>query len=171
MAHTGGRNGEASAATPPNPEDALMKHLPLILSLTLLLFCASILPVTGAHAKSPARQTSAKAILGTTWMWSSTTTPMETIEAEVPARYTIALEDGRVSARFDCNRGGGTYKLSDGTLSFGMMMSTMMMCAPDSQDLVFKRDLQFVSTFYVEDGVLYLGLDDGAGTMEFRPAP
>ncbi|MFV0347889.1 MAG: META domain-containing protein [Halodesulfovibrio sp.] len=148
-----------------------MKRLPLVVPFILLLLCAILLPVTGAHAKSPARQTSAKAIMGTTWMWSSTTTPMETIEAEVPARYTIALEDGRVSARFDCNRGGGTYKLSDGKLSFGMMMATMMMCAPDSQDSVFMRDLQFVTTFYVEDGVLYLGLDDDAGTMEFRPAP
>jgi len=96
-------------------------------------------------------------------------TPAETIAVSDPARYTILfLEDGRLQARFDCNRGGGSYVISTGKLSFGPMMSTRMACPPDSLDAAFMRDLQRVGAFFIENGMLYLAFPEDGGTMRFR---
>ena len=113
-----------------------------------------------------------QSVLNKTWQWVSTITPVEKITVSSPERYTISLtEDGRLQARFDCNRGGGEYKISAGKLSFGPMMSTRMACPPDSLDGPFMRDLQRVASFFVQDGLLYLELPYDSGTMKFRPAP
>ncbi len=48
------------------------------------------------------------AITGIEWEWVSTTTPVEETIVSERARYTILLApDGKLRARFDCNRGGG----------------------------------------------------------------
>ena len=51
------------------------------------------------------------------------------------------------------------------------LISTRMACPPDTLDGPFMRDLQRVSSFFVEDGHLYLELPMDSGTMKFRPAP
>ena len=78
---------------------------------------------------------------------------------------------GKLLARFDCNRGGGTYEISDGKLAFGPLASTFMACPPDSRATVFMRDLQRAVSFFVQDGKLYLELPMDSGTMRFRAAP
>ena len=116
------------------------------------------------------RSTDPQAIIGKTWQWVATVTPVEKITVTEPERYTIFLmADGKVQVRFDCNRGGGNYKVSEGQLSFGPMMSTRMACPPDSLDSAFMRDLQRVVSFFVEDGALYLELPEDGGLMVFRP--
>ncbi len=107
-----------------------------------------------------------------TWEWEATITAVEKITVPNPERYTILLtEKGRLQARFDCNRGGGDYKISAGKLSFGPLISTRMACPPDSLDGPYMRDLQRVVSFFLEDGKLYLELPLDSGTMRFRPAP
>jgi heat shock protein HslJ len=102
----------------------------------------------------------------------STVTPVEKITVADPERYTLYLqEDGRVQARFDCNRGGGPYTLSEGKLSFGPLVSTRMACPEDSLDARFTKDLQEVVSFFIEDGRLYLELPFDSGTMRFQKAP
>jgi len=66
---------------------------------------------------------------------------------------------------------GGNYKIAEGQLSFGPMMSTRMACPPDTLDAFFMRDLQRVASFFVEEGALYLELPYDSGTMRFDPAP
>jgi heat shock protein HslJ len=105
-----------------------------------------------------------------TWQWVSTITPVEKISVSNPERYTIMLAgEGTLQARFDCNRGGGEFKISPGKLSFGPLMSTRMACPEDSLDGPFIRDLQRVTSFFVQDGLLYLELPYDSGTMKFRP--
>jgi heat shock protein HslJ len=111
-------------------------------------------------------------VFNRTWQWVSTITPVEKIVVPDPERYTILLtSDGKAKVRFDCNRGGGDYKISKGKLSFGPLLSTRMACPPDSLDRPFTRDLQRVASFFVENGNLYLELPFDSGTMKFRPAP
>jgi heat shock protein HslJ len=106
------------------------------------------------------------------WQWEGTVTPVEKITVSTPERYTIALmSDGKAEARFDCNRGSGSYEISTGRLSFGPLLSTRMACPADSLDRPFMRDLQRVVLFFVQDGHLYLDLPYDSGTMRFRPAP
>lgn len=132
--------------------------------LVPLLFagCAS----AGGDGK---RDRSSGMVVGKVWQWEALVTPVETIEAPDPERYTFELmPDGKVRARFDCNRGGGTYRIADGQLSFGSMVSTRMGCAQGSLGERFGQELSRVTTFFLENGQLYLGLPADAGTMRFR---
>ncbi len=111
----------------------------------------------------------AEAVLKTTWLWESTQTPVEKIEAAHPERYTIILQDeGKVQAQFDCNKGRGSYTISRGRLSFTQFISTRMACSENSQDQLFIRDLQRVTSFFVDNGNLYLELPYDSGTMKFK---
>ena len=138
----------------------------IVLLSMVIVACAA-----GQHAPA-ARCRDSQSVLNKTWQWESTTTPVEKITVPNPERYTILLTDeGKVQARFDCNRGGGNYKISEGKLSFGPLISTRMACPPDSLDNKLMKDLQRVSSFFLQDGNLYLELPLDSGTMRFRPAP
>ena len=139
---------------------------------TLLVLLVAMMVVGCTVGSSPIqrkRSTDPQTVLGKTWQWESTITPVEKITVPDPERYTIILtDDGKLQARFDCNRGGGEYKISAGKLSFGPLMSTRMACPPDSLDGPFMRDLQRVTSFFLQDGLLYLELPYDSGTMKFR---
>ena len=146
------------------------KKMPRILSVivlaTVMVGCAS-----GGMSGQSTHTMDPQAVLNKTWQWESTVTPVDKIEVPNPERYTILLtHDGKVQARFDCNRGGGSYKISEGKLSFGPMMSTRMACPPDTLDAPFMKDLQRVTSFFIEKGNLYLELPFDSGTMKFRNA-
>ena len=118
------------------------------------------------------RSTDPRAVLGKTWQWELTISPIGRISVPNPERYTILLTaDGKAQVRFDCNRGGGDYQISEGKLSFGPLMSTRRACSGDNLDGPFIRDLQRVVSFFVENGHLYLELPHDSGTMKFRQAP
>ena len=114
--------------------------------------------------------TDPQSVLNKTWQWVSTITPVEKMVVANPERYTIILaNNGTLQAQIDCNRGGGEFKISPGKLSFGPLMSTRMACPEDNLDGPFIRDLQRVTSFFVQDGMLYLELPYDSGTMKFRP--
>jgi len=145
----------------------LAKITAFVLLAVMFAGCA-----TGGKSELAARAKEPRLVLNRTWQWVSTVTPVEKITVPKPDRYTIRLTDnGKVQARFDCNRGGGTYQISEGRLSFGPLLSTRMACPPDSLDGPFMRDLQRVASFFLQDGELYLELPFDSGTMRFRPAP
>ncbi len=136
--------------------------------LSLLIACCA----AGSQAGAAERITDPQAVLGKTWEWEGTVSVAEKVTVPNPDRYTMRLmEDGKVQARFDCNRGGGGYTISPGKLSFGPLMSTRMSCPPDSLDGRYMRDLQMAVSFFIEDGNLYLELPADSGTMRFHPAP
>jgi heat shock protein HslJ len=142
----------------------MVVHLMIV---SVIFGCAS-----GATSGPSDRSSDPQLILDRTWQWVSTVTPVEKITVADPERYTLYLqEDGRVQARFDCNRGGGAYTLSEGKLSFGPLVSTRMACPEDSLDARFTKDLQEVVSFFIEDGRLYLELPFDSGTMRFQKAP
>lgn len=127
---------------------------------------------TGGQSGKAGRSTDPQSVLNKTWQWESTITPVERIAVPTPERYTIFLKaDGKAQIRFDCNRGGGEFKISPGKLSFGPLMSTRMACPPDTLDGPFMQDLQRVVSFFVDNDTFYLELPYDSGTMKFRPAP
>ena len=149
-----------------NTEEKLDMHriLMILLAGWVAAACATASSVQGGRSTDP------QVILNKTWQWESTITPVEKIAVPAPERYTIILQaDGRAQVRFDCNRGGGEFKISPGKLSFGPLLSTRMACPPDSLDSAFMRDLQRVISFFVDSGTLYLELPYDSGTMKFRP--
>jgi heat shock protein HslJ len=125
----------------------------------------------GGQTKVAGRSQEPQAVLGKTWQWEGTITPVEKVSVPDPERYTLLLTgSGRVETRFDCDRGGGSYEISPGKIQFGPLMSTRMACPPDTLDAPFMRDLGRVASFYVEGDSLYLELPLDSGTMRFRPA-
>ena len=50
------------------------------------------------------------------------------------------------------------------------MISTRMACPPDSQDFLYMSQLEKVSSYFVQDGNLYLEMPYDSGTMQFRPS-
>ena len=126
----------------------------------------------GQPGNPSSRSRDPQIVVGKTWQWVSTVTPLDRITVADPLRYTILLgTDGKAQVRFDCNRGSGDFKIADGQLSFGPLISTRMACPPDTLDRPFMRDLQRVASFFIDDGHLYLELPYDSGTMRFRPEP
>jgi para-nitrobenzyl esterase len=87
-----------------------------------------------------------------------------------PARYTIFLqEDGRVSARVDCNRGMSTWSSPEpSVLTLGPLGLTKMYCGPNELNDKIARDWTYVRTYTLRDGKLYLSLMADAGIYEFE---
>lgn len=143
----------------------MLRVLSVIWLAILWVGCAA-----GAPSVENMRSTDPQTILNKTWQWEATITPVEKVDVPEPERYTILLSaDGKAQVRFDCNRGGGEYKIADGKISFGPLRSTRMACPEDSLDARFMQDLQRVASFFVQDGLLYLELPYDSGTMKFRP--
>lgn len=144
----------------------------LLLALFFMLIVGCAADSSAGPAGSTDRSTEPQVVVGKTWQWEVTITPVEKITVPNPEHYTILLMDnGKLQARFDCNLGGGTYKIAAGQLSFGSLLSTRMACPPASLDGPYMRDLQRVVSFFVQDGHLYLELPVDSGTMRFRPTP
>ena len=140
-----------------------LKHPLALLSVALLLAsCAN----TGSNI---AQDRNPDAVIGKVWQWEATVTPVEQLTVSAPERYTLQLQaDGRALIRFDCNRGGGSYQIEIGRLSFGPTMSTRMACPPESLDHRYAQDLARISSFFVEGSKLYLELPADSGSMRFR---
>ena len=88
-----------------------------------------------------------------------------------PVKYTIAFAtDGSVSARIDCNRGRGTWKSSGpNQLQFGPLALTRAMCPPGSLHDRMVKDWEFVRSYILKDGYLFLALMADGGIYEFEP--
>lgn len=158
---------QASRARPFAPSIVVGMLTAIALTVT---GCGST-PNSGSAAES--RQRTPEAITGKLWQWEETVTPTEKIVSAAPGNYTLQLQaDGRAQVRYDCNRGGGSYRIGEpGRIAFGPLASTMMACPPGSQAHRFGKDLGQVISFFVEDGRLYLELPVDSGTMRFRAAP
>lgn len=98
-----------------------------------------------------------KALIGT-WVWESTIVIDAATGPKKPGQFAITFgADGKVSGKTDCNGFGGTYTVgSDGIITFGPFISTLMYCE-GSQENGF-RDALSASKSYSFDvnGALYL---------------
>lgn len=145
---------------------ALRRRLPAAVMFPLVGFgCMSASGQDGGRERSP------EAVLGKVWQWEALVSPVERIEVPTPQRYWFRLmPDGKMTAQFDCNRGGGSYRIEPGKLGFGPLISSRMGCSSGSLGERFGRDLGQIAGFFLEQGKLYLELPVGGGTLRFRPA-
>ncbi len=118
-----------------------------------------------------AGETGEMSLTGTVWQWVETVTPIETITAADPTRYTIAfLEDGTAAIGADCNRVVATYTVADSALTIVPGPSTLAACPADSQATVFVTSLSSAAVYFFQDGHLFIDQFASAGTMKFAPA-
>jgi heat shock protein HslJ len=119
-------------------------------------------------------------LIGTTWQLLSIESmsdeqPSTTIEA--PAEYTVTFgDDGKAGFRVDCNRGNSTWtseagSADSGSLSFGPIALTKMMCPQPSNDAQVAAALDRVRSYLLSDGKLHLSLEADSGIMHWEPLP
>ena len=121
-------------------------------------------------ADSPAAP-SAESVVGITWEWKHTVKEADSIITPRKAgAFTMTLTaDGKVNGTTDCNGFGGDYQLaSDGILTFGPFMSTLMFCE-GSQEPEFVADITNVGRAAINsEGDLVLLLKDDQGAVVFK---
>ena len=89
------------------------------------------------------------------------------------SQYTLAFgAEGRATIRADCNRGTGSWTSeSDGELRFGPVATTRAMCQPGSLSEKYLTQFEWVRSFTIEDGHLFLATMADGSIIEFEPLP
>jgi heat shock protein HslJ len=87
------------------------------------------------------------------------------VRSHDPSLYTMRLNgDGTVNMRLNCNRASGTWPVepsSDGTsghFKFGPLAATRALCPPPSMDEQVAAHVQYIASYLLKDGNLYLSL-------------
>jgi heat shock protein HslJ len=91
----------------------------------------------------------------------------EVVRVDDPTRYTVRFgEDGRLTARSDCNNCVGTYRVDGSTLVIGPLGCTRAACPPGSLGSAYATALSTVSSFAVSGGELVLTF--AGGRLRYR---
>jgi len=111
---------------------------------------------------------------GTSWQLVKFQGPDERIfTPDDKSKYTITFgNNGRVTARVDCNRASSTWRASaNGELQFGSWSRTSLRCGPKSLHDQIVTEGGAVHNFSIKDGHLFLaGMAEG-GYYELEPFP
>ena len=144
----------------------------IVLCLPALLVGPILLLAACSAFTQPQSQNAAPNLGGTAWQLvklqgsdDTTLTPVD------KTKYTIAFaDDGRLNVRIDCNRGSGTWKSSGpNQLQFGQLALTRAMCPPGSLHDQIVKHWEFVRSYILKDGHLFLSLMADGGVYEFEP--
>jgi heat shock protein HslJ len=129
--------------------------------------------VVTAPADEPQTAAPDSGLGGTSWqllkimsMDDTTYTPDD------PALYTLEFgSDGSMKLRADCNRGSGSWSSeSAGQLQFAVIAVTQAECAADSLHMTYLRQFQWVRSYVIEGGYLFLATLADGSIIEFEPA-
>ncbi|MCB2106656.1 MAG: MliC family protein [Rhodobacteraceae bacterium] len=91
-----------------------------------------------------------------------------------PSLYTMILRaDGIAAFRLNCNRATATWSATpasdnSGRIEFGPSSMTRAACPPPSLDTKIARDLQYVRSYAIRDGNLYLSLMADGGIYAWK---
>ena len=136
-----------------------------------ILLTALLLPIA-CSVRAPAPQNGGADLGGTSWqLIKFQGSDDKMLTADDPVKYTIAFgTDGTVNARIDCNRGRGSWKSSGpNQLRFGPLALTRAMCPPGSLYDRMVKDWEFVRSYILKNGHLFLALMADGGIYEFEP--
>ncbi|WP_416673990.1 carboxylesterase family protein [Egbenema bharatensis] len=88
-----------------------------------------------------------------------------------PTKYTITFTAaGQINMQIDCNRGRGTWISEEPhQLVFGPLATTRALCPPGSLFDRIVQDWEYVRSYTLQDGHLFLSLMADGGTYEFAP--
>jgi para-nitrobenzyl esterase len=143
-----------------------------IARLRYLLLAALVLPIACSVRTPAPPQNGGAGLGGTSWqLIKFQSSDGKMLTPDDPAKYTIAFgADGNVSARIDCNRGRGSWRSSGpNQLQFGPLALTRAMCPPGSLHDRMVKDWEFVRSYTLKDGHLFLALMADGGIYEFEP--
>ena len=149
-------------------------------SVSILVFLALAGPLALGGCSSTPRPQAADStaatrddLVGPSWHWVATQTPVDLVTPGDPSLYTIQFNaDGSANLRADCNRGRGSYATTpDGGLVLGPAALTRALCPPGSLDGKFLTQLNNTAHWFFRGDTLYIDLKMDSGTMRFARGP
>jgi para-nitrobenzyl esterase len=95
----------------------------------------------------------------------------KTLTPDDKAKYTLQFNpDGGLVTRIDCNRGRGTWKSAGANqLHLGPLALSRAVCPPGSLHDQIVKQWNYVRSYIVKDGHLFLSLMADSGIYEFEP--
>lgn len=172
---------------------AIAKLLPMrgaavvLLSTLLLAACGGKddAPATQAEqpaAKAPteaAEKTTMHPLEDTSWQlveFQSMDDSQGTTKVDDPSKYTMELKaDGSVAMQLNCNRATGTWSAqpgadgTSGSFEFGPLAMTRAFCPPPSMDEQIASQSEYIRSYLLRDGNLYLSLMADGGIYVWEP--
>jgi len=140
--------------------------------------CMSVSP-SEKKALPAAHSGAAGNLAGTRWRLVEIQSMDDTIGTTRPSDrnlYTLDLNvDGRAALRLNCNRGVGQWSAqpiangAEGNFAIGPVAMTRALCPPPSLDERIARDMDYVRSFLLKDGRLYLSLMADGGIYVWEP--
>ena len=127
---------------------------------------------------SPPQASQPVPLAGSNWRlveFRSSDDAIGVVKPDDPAKYTMSLgRDGRVSMRLNCNQANGPWSSQaaapdSGTFRMGPLAMTRAFCPPPSLDTQIARDADFVRSYLLRGGNLYLSLMADGGTYVWMP--
>jgi heat shock protein HslJ len=100
-----------------------------------------------------------------------------TVKPADASQFVMSLgPDGTVTMQLDCNRARGTWSSqsaadgNSGSFGFGPLAVTRAICMPPHLDERIARDAEYVRSYILRDGRLYLSLMADGGIYVWEPA-
>lgn len=127
-----------------------------------------------ADTTAPAASPSASPLAGTSWRLVRFESGDESVlTPHDPDVFRLYLgADGQAAIQANCNRATGTWTSAEPSmLTFGPIASTMALCERESIAGRFLRDFEFMRSYVLRDGKLYISLMADGGIWEFEPIP
>ncbi len=108
-------------------------------------------------------------LVGPVWQWQGSLYNNDTESTPAdPSQYTLQFsDDGTVSAKVDCNNVSGAYTVDDSSITIETGPTTLALCAEDSLDQQFLKDLAGAAIYFFQNGKLLLDIQMDTGTMQF----
>ena len=129
------------------------------------VFCAAILAAL-------ASESSAAGLDDTSWRLVKIMSMDDRVdEPAEPEKYTIEFKaNGGAAITADCNRGSGSWR-SDGMnqIAFGPIASTKALCPPGSLSETYLGQFEWVRSYVMKDGHLFLATMADGSIIEFEP--
>lgn len=122
------------------------------------------------HAQTPS-PTATSDLGGTTWqLVKFQGSDDTTLVPDERSKYTIAFDrDGGVVVRVDCNRGHGSWRSTGPQqIQFSPMALTRAMCPPSPLNDRFVREWEYIRSYILKDGHLFLSLMVDGGIYEYE---
>lgn len=129
--------------------------------------------VSAQSAEQSTVVTDPQSLLPSRWVMDSLELDGQAVDLPEDKDLTIQFEDGEnAMGEGGCNGFSAPYEAaSDGSLTFGPVMSTMMFCESGSeQELAYFQALENVTGFHLEGDQLFLTSEDGTTTIVFSLA-
>lgn len=139
-----------------------------IIHSTLLAIVVALFAVPSTAVS----QTNTSELAETSWRLVKISSMDDTMAVpDDPSRYTLSFgADGSVSIRADCNRGSGSWSSEEPSqLNFGPLATTRAMCPPGSLSDKYVAQFEYVRSYVLADGHLFLATMADASIIEFEP--